>query len=781
MHPFPRFSGRTASQLLRLLWFVAVSTITTFSAPARAWYVAEHVIITQDALDMLPISTRQALQVAWSDTLGSTPGVDAELCRDFLAVGTDPEESVQFSALPALAADHSNSIEDLHTILTSGKALRILKVGRSHWKKFLELERVQPSRTAISVDITKRAMIVDNINAALALVDDNYLSLAVDNYSHFATADESLAWTLQALVEQGRIDNALAQFVVHHLRSLELAADGRDDAKEKLSAAELKRKRRDAFLEHAFAVHFLQDAYSSGHAIISTRDRTDAQLRSRRHNYFDRVGLHMQWALSRWSCATPRIHACAPLAPEADSPICRDELALSPCWTGYGDGYLASGGDNRAPDKAAPDRKHVAFATAKTQMLFALALKDMDACRPGRSDFDEDETCSTDSTETGSGTRRQREVAKSLCDEARNSIGESEIPYAVLLDAAPPFSTASGGESAQAGGSASHPSTDPVVTPTNIREGTQLAAKESHATRIVQSARKAIIGLRDCTHRTNPIDANNKLNAPTAHVVTAKVVGQPFSRVEPADIYKKRASQPRQKTDPCDLDRVALGMYLLRPVLVVWPIAAAPPAELPGQDANRWGFAMQLWAGTNASMFWEYPYGKVNLGVVAAGGFSYRAERFLAGRPNIAGLELNAGLVGTVAVPFKRDPYDQFYWMAEARTEVFSALLWAGFAGLTGKVPDIQGELNPLPMGVRFLWGTDSAGKFDLRAVDFEGPSIVMPWAFAPPAASAISPLPWLLRLRGGWFYPDENVPIYQPYIGLELAGGVSVPIPWNR
>lgn len=52
--------------------------------------------------------------------------------------------------------------------------------------------------------------------------------------------------------EGGDADNALGQFLTHHVRSLELAARG---------------PLGEALLEHGFAFHVLEDAFAAGRLI----------------------------------------------------------------------------------------------------------------------------------------------------------------------------------------------------------------------------------------------------------------------------------------------------------------------------------------------------------------------------------------------------------------------------------------------------------------------------------------------------------------------------------
>ena len=132
----------------------------------------------------------------------------------------------------------------------------------------------------------------------------------------------------------------LARFAFHHVRSLVLARAGR---------------RSDALLDHAFAVHFLQDAFASGHLVMSPASWTAGRDAVRwRHDAFNSDGLPVRRAMSREACTTLDQGAL--------------ELAgLTPCWTTSGDGYLSTDADTT-------DRLHAAAALSRAELAFAVAL-----------------------------------------------------------------------------------------------------------------------------------------------------------------------------------------------------------------------------------------------------------------------------------------------------------------------------------------------------------------------------------------------------------------------
>jgi len=111
----------------------------------------------------------------------------------------------------------------------------------------------------------------------------------------------------------------------------------------------------EAILEHAFALHFLQDAFAAGHLVMSAATWTHGNAYVRqRHDFYNARGLPVGRALTRTSCS------------ELGGSVL--ELAgVSPCWVTSGDGFLGL-----SPD--ASDRLHAARAVAKAELEFALAI-----------------------------------------------------------------------------------------------------------------------------------------------------------------------------------------------------------------------------------------------------------------------------------------------------------------------------------------------------------------------------------------------------------------------
>ncbi|HEY8074940.1 MAG TPA: hypothetical protein VIF62_12540 [Labilithrix sp.] len=328
-------------------WLAALAAAGTFTASsgeARAWYFPEHIVIGQDGVSELPRPIRgvldDAIARARRDGLRVCASADTKLesvvQRKPLVtkmVQTDVSvECVPYAALPAIAGDHAVSAADLRAIVTGTRGLELTSAAAYEWGRFHQALEAGPNATI------ERMSYVHELDVDFYFLDPGYETRAGATRAHFVDASHTVAEIARHAADAGAIDNALGQFLAHHVRSLESAARGDST---------------DAILEHALAVHFLEDAFSAGHLVMTDetwRVGGNAGTR-RRHDFFDARGLRVARALN----ASP----CDALAASA--------AELTPCWTTTGDGWLGT-----SPD--ASDRLHAARAVAKTELALAIAL-----------------------------------------------------------------------------------------------------------------------------------------------------------------------------------------------------------------------------------------------------------------------------------------------------------------------------------------------------------------------------------------------------------------------
>ncbi len=329
-----------------LVLAVGSLAVALFSArDARGWYFPEHVVIAHDGLMELPGAIQDVLgdavsrarsdglrlcarvEVALEDIAQDKPLV-TRMVRSEVRV-----DCVPYAALPALAGDHASGPAELRRVLTTPKGIEITSAVAYEWRRFNEALDRLPAPSL------ERMSFVHDLDVAFYFIDPGYDVRAQATRAHFVDAGRSLDEAMRSAAN-GDVGNALAQFVVHHLRSLDLASRG---------------EVTEAILEHAFALHFLQDAFAAGHLVMTaaTWARGNAHVRQR-HDFYNARGLSVGRALSATSCA------------ELGGSVL--ELAgLPPCWTTTGDGFLGLSAD-------ASDRLHAARAVAKAELEFALAI-----------------------------------------------------------------------------------------------------------------------------------------------------------------------------------------------------------------------------------------------------------------------------------------------------------------------------------------------------------------------------------------------------------------------
>jgi hypothetical protein len=248
-------------------WF-SVSALAFASigveAPASAWLFSEHAEISATALarhdaDHPDLSLRARLgsvlgseHVCWQDGDGS--GLHGEGSSKLA-------ECIPYSALPALAADHSCSPGDLEAnlagVVMESYPLRVIKTARA----FRELDLRAGS------DVSKR---LDNrrwLDLQLRIDDSAYATRAAANGAHFQLPRVAIRTPLvdhlrRVLSPKAEL-NAMGLYVNFHGAALLYARAAHNTIKSGASVSWSKW----AFLSEALAQHFLQDSFSAGHMV----------------------------------------------------------------------------------------------------------------------------------------------------------------------------------------------------------------------------------------------------------------------------------------------------------------------------------------------------------------------------------------------------------------------------------------------------------------------------------------------------------------------------------
>ncbi|MEP7127178.1 MAG: hypothetical protein ABJE95_39960, partial [Byssovorax sp.] len=267
-------------------------------SPARAWLLHEHVQITYAALGGLARREQLTLDAAWAIVRRDLAWRD-RLCEGaaergpVLSSETVPGAwCVGFSSLPALAGDHSCSPWDLQRTL------------RSAWT-----EEVLAEATRLDVELETVTPVLDRLDARrrhdieLQLLDHDYLTRATaSNGAHFqltrvapapAPGNEprssELGRYLHRALATGQEMNATALYVNYHAAAVADALRARALCQVAGKPCDAARYEIwNALTAEAFSLHFLEDAFSSGHFVGSWGSGSE---RFGTHDYYARHGV----------------------------------------------------------------------------------------------------------------------------------------------------------------------------------------------------------------------------------------------------------------------------------------------------------------------------------------------------------------------------------------------------------------------------------------------------------------------------------------------------------
>lgn len=277
--------GRRPPLGSRGLALAAASLITATSGGAAAWAEHEHIRIGRRALAELTYEQPQiaaALEAAWQ-TLRRDPALGPSLCAD--ARGYGPR-CIGLPALPMLAGDHACTTDDLLAAIPQEWTVEVLGVALAAGRKVedLDFEETDPRDVARGRQHVRR-----EIDVELQTVDPGHISRATDNTAHYLLTRRSDVESLAEIIARStgcapdQAANATALYLHFHGRALHEALQ----AGEARGEARVAWTRR-ALLDEVFALHFLEDAFSSGH-LVGTPE--DDPTRNGTHDHYCRHGL----------------------------------------------------------------------------------------------------------------------------------------------------------------------------------------------------------------------------------------------------------------------------------------------------------------------------------------------------------------------------------------------------------------------------------------------------------------------------------------------------------
>lgn len=245
--------------------------------PGRAWVYPEHRHITLLAIRGLDTAYRAELDRLWSI---ARKGFESRLDLSVADAGLGLKPPfIDFAAWPAIAGDHSNSPENLlYNVLQTNWIMKVANVGA-----ILE----QGLRNARNN--SDRINRISDSDTRLMHADPQYVSRADANTGHFMLALPSPGTTAAEYFNScslaGAKINLVGIYTWFHMSALQIAAqipNSNAEEKPQLILA--------ALADEAFALHFLEDAFSSGHVAGIWGD---AAQRKGTHDYYNENGLEV--------------------------------------------------------------------------------------------------------------------------------------------------------------------------------------------------------------------------------------------------------------------------------------------------------------------------------------------------------------------------------------------------------------------------------------------------------------------------------------------------------
>jgi len=269
-----------AAQRARVLLYLTI-VLALVQSLSFGWVYPEHREIALRAIRKLDPRHKAVLDRLWA---AARVGHESRL--NFATAdltGDEKARTIDYAAWPAIAGDHSCSAKDmLYTILESEWILDVAAVGA----------RLKAELSVAGVERHDLTNALRRSDVRLLRVDPGYASRAGANNVHFLLARPSPETDEKSYIETclatGCELNAIGTYAWYHLSALQKAyrlSQG-DLTSENTSSLALA-----ALADEAFALHFLEDVFASGH-VAGTRG--SASQRKGTHDYYNEAGLEVR-------------------------------------------------------------------------------------------------------------------------------------------------------------------------------------------------------------------------------------------------------------------------------------------------------------------------------------------------------------------------------------------------------------------------------------------------------------------------------------------------------
>lgn len=264
------------SRRVRFLLLVLPLLFPTLS---RAWVYPEHRRIALLAVQKLSPARRAILDRLWAQ---ARAGSEARLTESIIDInqGLHPTH-IDYAAWAGISGDHSCSPHDmLETVLKSDWILNVAHIAAQ-----LEVD-IQASRNQ-----SEHVNALRNSDIRLQRADAQYATRAGSNNVHFLLARPEVQTDgpdyFVLCHASGAPLNALGMYSWFHTSALNKISRLRDDGRTKEEKTALTLA---ALADEAFAIHFLQDVFASGHTAGTWGD---AAVRKGTHDYYNEKGLEV--------------------------------------------------------------------------------------------------------------------------------------------------------------------------------------------------------------------------------------------------------------------------------------------------------------------------------------------------------------------------------------------------------------------------------------------------------------------------------------------------------
>ena len=262
--------------------FITLILIVLGVSTSNGWVYPEHRDIALLAIQKLSPEYRAILDKLWSE---ARVGYESRLTEAVIdATQSTNPLFLDYASWPAISGDHSCSPENLlYNVLETDWILKVADIAAQ-----LKID------IANSETRSKHINSIRDSDINFQRVDPEYATRAGSNNVHFLLSRPEVGTNareyLIACLKEGAELNALAAYTLFHVSALLKVARL---SQEKLASEERSALILSALADEAFALHFLEDVFASGHVAGTWGD---ASQRKGTHDYYNEKGL----AVTTW-------------------------------------------------------------------------------------------------------------------------------------------------------------------------------------------------------------------------------------------------------------------------------------------------------------------------------------------------------------------------------------------------------------------------------------------------------------------------------------------------